>query len=134
MARPSALLLALLCCAAPLGAQVSTTAKSITVQVTTTQPWTDSGLDLQAGDTVEIVATAPQQVASGTPACDPKGFAGTSVDTAALPLPTATPGALLARLHSQGAVPMLVGPSTELPSEEASHLYLGMNFSGTPAC
>ena len=129
MARPSALLLALLCCAAPLGAQVSTTAKSITVQVTTTQPRTDSGLDLQSGDTVEISATAPEQAASSTPACDPKGLAGPSVDTASLPLPTAAPGALLARLHSQGAVPMLVAASTELHIEEASHLYLGMNFS-----
>lgn len=134
MARPSALFLTVLCCAAPLGAQVTTTAKSITVQVTTTQPWTDTGLDLQAGDTVEISATAPHQAASGTPTCDPKGLAGTSADTAALPLPTAAPGALLARLHSQGAIPMLVGASTELPIEEASHLFLGMNLSGTAAC
>jgi hypothetical protein len=134
MARPSALLLALLCCAAPLGAQVSTTAKSITVQVTTSQPWTDSGLDLQAGDMVEISATAPHPTASASPGCDPKGVAAAPADTAALPLPTAAPGALLARLHSQGAVPVLVATSTELHIEEASHLYFGMNFSGTPAC
>jgi hypothetical protein len=134
MARPSALLLALLCGAAPLGAQVTATAKSITVQVTTTQPWADSGLDLQSGDIVEISATAPQPTASGTPACDPKGLAGTSADTATLPLPTAAPGALLARLDAQGAVPMLVGASIELHIEEASHLYLGMNFSGAATC
>ncbi len=134
MARPSALLLSLLCCAAPLGAQVTTTAKSIVVQVMVTEPWTDSGLDLQAGDTVAISATAPQPSASGTPACDPKGLAGNSTDTAALPLPTAAPGALLARLHSQGALPMLVGAGTELHIEEASHLYLGMNFSGAASC
>src|SRR5258708_32144134 len=29
---------------------------------------------------------------------------------------------------------MLVGATTELHIEEASHLYLGMNFSGTPSC
>lgn len=134
MARSSTLLFALLCCTALIGAQIATTAKSITVQVAATQPWADSGLDLQAGDTVEISATAPQPSDSGTPTCDPKGLAGTSTDTAALPLPTAAPGALLARLHSQGAVPVLVGASTELHIEEASHLFLGMNSSGTAPC
>jgi len=134
MTRPSALLQALLCIAAPLVAQVTTSPKSITVQVTTTQPWTDSGLDLQTGDTVEISATASQQAVSGTPPCDPKGLAGTSADTAALPLPTAVPGALLARLHSKGAAPVFVGASTELHIEEASHLFLGLNFSGTAIC
>ncbi len=131
MVRSSALLLGTLLSCAALGAQVTTTAKSITVQVTTTQPWTDSGLDLQPGDLVEISATGS---ASGTQACDPKGLAGTSTDTAALPLPTAAPGALLARLQAQGAAPVLVGVSTELHIEEASHLFLGMNFSGTAPC
>ncbi len=134
MTRLSALFLTLLCCAATLSAQVTTTAKSITVEVTTSQPWTDSGLDLKAGDAVEISATAPQPTASGAPACDPKGVAGSSADTAALPLPNAAPGALLARLHSQGAAPVLVGATTELHIEEASHLYLGMNFSGAALC
>ena len=46
----------LLCCASQLGAQVTLTAQTITVQVTTAQPWTDSGLDLQSGDVVEISA------------------------------------------------------------------------------
>ena len=35
-------------CASELGAQVTLTAQNITVQVTTAQPWTDSGLDLAA--------------------------------------------------------------------------------------
>src|SRR5271165_7191701 len=99
MFRASALFVTLLSCAA-LGAQVTTTAKSITVQVTTTQPWTDSGLDLQSGDAVEISATGPPQPASGLSACDPKGVAGSSTETP--PLPTAAPGALIARLHAQG--------------------------------
>jgi hypothetical protein len=131
MFRPSALFVTLLLCTCSLAAQVTTTAKSITVQVTTTQPWTDSGLDLQPGDAVEISATGS---ASGTPACDPKGLAGPSSDTAALPLPTAAPGTLIARLHAQGSAPVLVGASTELHIEEASHLFLGMNFSGTAPC
>jgi hypothetical protein len=131
MTRPSALFVTLLLCTGSLAAQVTTSAKSITVKVTTTQPWADSGLDLQPGDLVEISATGS---ASGMPACDPKGLAGTSTDTAALPLSAAAPGALLARLHAQGAAPVLVGASTELHIEEASHLFLGMNFSGTAPC
>jgi len=134
MARPSALLVTLLFCVSPLVAQVTTTAQSITVQVTTTQPWTDSGLELQSGDLVEISATGPQQPASGLPACDPKGMAGSSAITAALPLPTAASGALIARLHAQGAAPVLVGASTELHIDEASHLFLGMNISGAAPC
>ena len=116
-----------------LGAQVTTTAKSITVQVTTTEAWTDSGLDLQSGDSVEISAAEPKPASSGLPACSPKGVAGGS-DTASLPLPSAAPGALIARLHAQGAAPVLVGASTNLHIEEASHLFLGMNISGTVPC
>jgi hypothetical protein len=113
---------------------VTTTAKSITVQVTTTQPWTDTGLDLQSGDTATISATGPKQATSGSPACGPKGLSSDSADAAALPIPTAAPAALLARLHSQGAAPVLVGASTELHIEEASHLFLGMNFTGAAPC
>jgi hypothetical protein len=134
MARPSALLATLLLSSCSVVAQVTTTAKSITVQVSATQPWTDSGLDLQSGDTVEISATGAPQPASGLPACDPKGVAGSSADTAGLPVPTAAQGALIARLHAQGTAPVLVGANTELHVEESSHLFLGMNISGTAPC
>ena len=46
--RQIPLLVTLLLCASELGAQVTLTAQNITVQVTTAQPWTDSGLDLAA--------------------------------------------------------------------------------------
>jgi hypothetical protein len=46
--RQILLLVTLLLCASELGAQVTLTAQNITVQVTTAQPWTDSGLDLAA--------------------------------------------------------------------------------------
>ena len=54
--RQILLLVTLLLCASQIGAQVTLTAQNITVQVTTAQPWTDSGLDLQSGDVVEISA------------------------------------------------------------------------------
>ena len=72
--RQILLLVTLLLCASQLGAQVTLTAQNITVQVTTSQPWTDSGLDLQSGDVVEIsVAVSSDPSPSGAPACDPKG-------------------------------------------------------------
>ena len=33
--------------------------------ISTTQPWTDTGVDLQAGDTIEVTAT-PAHAAEGT--------------------------------------------------------------------
>lgn len=129
------LLVTLLLCASQLGAQVTLTAQNITVQVTTSQPWTDSGLDLQSGDVVEIsVAVSSDPSPSGAPACDPKGVTSVGFTTSNLPLSIAPPGALIARLHAQGAVPLLVGASNQFHIAEPSHLMLGMNISGTAPC
>jgi hypothetical protein len=129
------LLAILLFCSSPIGAQVTTNPQSITVQVSPAQPWTDSGLDLQSGDVLEISATpSPAPAGSALPACDAKGVTGNSVRAADLPLPGASMGALIARLHAQGAAPVLVGASNELHIAEPSHLMLGMNMSGAPLC
>jgi LssY-like putative type I secretion system component LssY len=137
MAREWTLLLVTsLLCASELAAQVTTTAQDVTVQVSTAQPWTDTGLELQSGDVLEISATpsSDQQAGAGLPACDPKGVTGTSARTADLPLPSAPAGALIARLHAHGAAPLLVGASREFHVAEPAHLMLGMNLSGTPPC
>jgi len=121
-------------------AQVTSTAQNFTVQVSTAQPWTDSGLDLQSGDVLEISAAASpdRQAVSGAPACDSKGVPGTaattSAQTANLPLPSAPAGALIARLHAHGAAPLLVGASREFHIAEPSHLMLGINMSGSAPC
>src|SRR5579863_1936347 len=39
--------------------------------VSTTQPWTDTGLDLQTGDVLDITASGTQ--------CDPQGVGGASI-------------------------------------------------------
>ena len=141
MDRPLTLLLAtLVFCAAQLGAQATSPTQDLTFQVSTAQPWTDTGLDLQSGDVLEVsagaaVSSVPDRHAvPGAPACDPKGVTGTVAQTQDLPLPTAAAGALIARLHAQGAAPLLVGASTELRIEEPSHLLLGMNVSGSVPC
>jgi hypothetical protein len=136
MARHWILLLAMVpFSGSPIGAQVTTNAQRITVQVSPAQPWTDTGLDLQSGDMLEISATpSPVPAGSALPACDAKGVTGNAVRAADLPLPGAPAGALIGRLHAQGAAPVLVGASNELHVAEPSHLMLGMNVSGTPVC
>ena len=137
MVRQWILLLATaLLCAPNLRAQVTVTAQDITVQVSTGQPWTDSGLNLQPGDVLGLSATgsSDQQAGSGPPACDPKGVTGTPVRATDLPLPSAPAGALIARLHTHGAAPLLVGASREFHIAEPAHLMLGLNLSGTPLC
>jgi LssY-like putative type I secretion system component LssY len=138
--QPILLLSALLFLARPITAQVTTTAQNFTVQVSTAEPWTDTGLDLKSGDVLEISAAASpdQSAASGAPACDPAGLTGsaaaTSTQTANLPLPSAPAGALIARLHAHGAAPLLVGASREFHIAEPSHLMLGINMSGPAPC
>jgi len=136
MTQRSLPLLLTLLCVARLGAQVTLSAQNFTVQVSTEQAWADSGLDLQSGDVLELSAAASSDppAASGAPACDPKGVTAATSQTAALPLPSAPAGALIARLHAHGAAPVLVGVSREFHIGEPSHLMLGMNSSGTPLC
>src|SRR5579863_6626343 len=114
----------------------STSASPLEFQVTTAQAWTDTGLDLQSGDVVNISATSSisseKHTASTAPVCDPAGLSG-AASSGSLPLPSAAPGALIARLN-QGSTPVLIGASNELHINEASHLFLGMNISGTPPC
>ena len=118
--------------ALPLFAQ-STGSAPLELQVSAAQAWTDTGLDLQPGDVVEISAVS-SPVNAGAPACDPAGISITTAPSANLPLPSAAAGALIARLHAQGAVPILVGRTGSLQIQEASHLFLGMNFAGTAGC
>jgi hypothetical protein len=129
--RWTLLLAFLFSCASLPQAQVSSSTQDFTFQVSTAQPWTDTGLDLQSGDAVQISAGGAAAPAAGTLPCDPKTASGTGAN---LPLPSAPAGALIARLHAQGAVPLLVGAGTELTIEEASRLFLGLNLSGTPRC
>jgi len=104
-----------------------------TFQVSTDRAWTDTGMDVQAGDTLKITGNAVADAGSSGKMCDPKGVTGGSVDTASLPMPSAPAGALIARVGAHGT-PTLVGASTELHAQEAGHLFLGMNNGGTPAC
>jgi hypothetical protein len=128
MSRVSVLLLALVLIAVRRQAQSSAELHDLTIQISPAQAWTDTGLDLQPGDTVKISATV-SSASSGSDACVPAGHSG-AAEVGKLPLPSAPPGALIARLHGEGSVPVLVGAERDLKIEQTSHLFLGMNSSG----
>ena len=113
------------------------TSQDLVFTVSTTQPWTDTGLDLQAGDYIEITSSisAPSAVPDRhtlTTVCDPRGSVSATPDPK-LPVADAPPGALVARLRPSSS-PFLVGASKALRLEAPGHLFLGVNATGTPSC
>jgi hypothetical protein len=108
--------------------QTAAAGQDFTFTVTTSQPWTDTGLDLLTGDSVQISANG-----AALSGCDPEGISGAS-SASVLPLPLTAVGALIARLHAHGGSPLPVASGTELRIEEPSHLFLGVNASGAPPC
>src|ERR1700678_3419885 len=96
----------------------STTGNDYSFNISTTQPWTDTGVDLQTGDVLNITATGK---------CDPQGVSSASAE--GLPVTGALPGALIARLQTQG-VPLLIGSSQTVNVDAAGHLFLGINAGG----
>jgi hypothetical protein len=92
--------------------------------VSTSQSWTDTGVDLQANDTLTITASASK--------CDPAGVSGVS-NPGSLPIADALPGALIAKLQAQGT-PILVGSTKEVNVDTAGHLFLGVNAGENPPC
>lgn len=131
-----ACLASLILSVSPLAAQ-SSSSSPLEFHVSAAAGWIDTGLDLQAGEAVKITAessiSSEKHTDSGAPVCSPAGLSKAPAQSG-LPLPSAPPGALIARLHAQGATPMLVGSSSDLHIEEASHLLLGMNTSAAPPC
>ncbi len=99
-----------------------TTANDYSFNIPTTQPWTDTGVDLQTGDVLNITASGK---------CDPLGVSGASAQ--GLPVSDALPGALIAKLQAQGT-PVLIGSSKEVTVDAAGHLFLGINAADKPPC
>jgi hypothetical protein len=104
--------------------QIAALAKDYSFTISTAQPWTDTGVDLKAGEVLQIHSSSGKN-------CDPAGVRGST--GTGLPVVSAPPGALIARLHAQG-VPVLIGSGRELKVEASGHLFLGVNVSGTPPC
>jgi hypothetical protein len=133
--RSSVLLLAALTLVVQSKAQSALGPRESTFQVSPASPWTDTGLNLETGDTVTISVAKVSADSSDTGGkrCDPTGVNDASSTAASLPVPEAGPGALIAKLQAS-APAVLVGARTELRVDTASHLFLGMNMAGTPPC
>ena len=97
--------------------------------ISATQPWTDTGVDLLAADTLAFTAEAKPRADAG---CVPQG-AASSPSSDKLPLSDAPAGAVIARL-SEKADPLLVGSSRELHVEAVGHLFLGLNQTAKSDC
>ena len=108
------------------GAPAPLAAQDYKFTVSTGQPWTDTGIDLQAGD-VLAVSASPHSGSN----CDPAGVSSATGQN--LPVPAALPGALIARLQENGAA-MLVGASQQLRVAQVGHLSFGINADGTAPC
>ena len=104
--------------------QIATAGKDYSFTISTAQPWTDTGVDLQAGQVLQINS-------SSAATCDPAGVSGAA--SSGLPVVSAPAGALIARLQSQG-VPVLIGSGKQVKAQEPGHLFLGVNASGAPPC
>lgn len=117
---------------------VSASPRELNVSVSTAQLWTDTGLDVVAGDVVQITATpasagSASNATADTSTCDPQGVSG-AVSGGNLPLSLAPAGALIAKLHPQGGLPLLVGLQKEIKIAEQGHLFLGVNNGSQPVC
>ena len=106
----------------PASAQfhVATAGRDYSFTISTTQPWTDTGVDLQAGDVLQINSSSGET-------CDPAGVSGGP--GAGLPVVSAPAGALIARLQAQG-VPVLVGSGKQLKAEATRSPVSGSEHGG----
>jgi hypothetical protein len=119
----------------PTVSAAQATGRDVDVNIPASQAWTDTGIDLHAGDLLQISAATPSGSSSSNPSvCDPQGDVNGSSQPSNLPVSSASPGALIGKLHGQGASPILVGANRELKLEEAGHLYLAANIAGQPLC
>ena len=122
-----------------LSAVASAQSRDFSYTLSTTQPWTDTGVDLQPGDSLQITAE-PVASTSGVPdrhaiansTCDPNGVPG-AAKSANLPAADAAPGSLIVRLQAEGTA-LPAGASKEIKVDSPGHLFLGVNVDGTPPC
>jgi hypothetical protein len=115
-----------------------TSSRDLSYTISTSQAWTDTGVDLQSGDSLEITVASPSgnavpdRHAIGLSTCDPNGDSG-AVKGPNLPVPSAAPGALIVKLQAQGS-PIAIGSEKQIKAEASGHLFLGVNIDGTPPC
>ena len=109
----------------PASASTPPAATQYEVNVSATPGWTDTHVDLRAGDIVQITAVG------ATGGCNANGLGGSTPDN--LTIPFFPNGALIGKL-AEKAVVFLVGAGKQTTMVEPGHLFLGMNGSGKAPC
>ncbi len=91
-------------------------------------PWTDTGVDLKAGDTLKITATGSLHFA-GAKENGPEGLARGWMDLLRiLPVNEAGRGTLVGRIGSSDASrPFLIGPRAQMKAPVDGRVFLGIN-------
>ncbi len=101
---------------------------SLSVTVSGSQKWVDTGMDVQAGDKLHITATGTVNMGNNS-GVTANGAARGWVDTLrALMVPSAGRGALVGRVgNSDAATPFFIGADGTVQAPVAGRLYLGIN-------
>jgi hypothetical protein len=123
-----ACVLVLAACAAAQTQPSAVPSKTHEVDVPGSASWTDTGLDLAAGQSVTITATGTLQFMDGG-APGPQGAARSWKDLLrSMPVNSAGRGALIGRIGSDDAAqPFLVGAELKLAVRAPGRLFLGIN-------
>jgi len=114
---------------APAAAQTEKTGpQPVEVQVAADRPWTDTAIDLKAGETLQIAAKGTLQY-SNLQSAGPEGLKRGWMDSIRiLPVNEAGRGALIGRIGDDSAArPFLVGAKREFKAPIAGRLFLGIN-------
>ncbi len=129
--RPRSLCAAITCMVLLVMLTFAQSRKSpVDVQVPGDKQWTDTGTDLQDGDSVILTALGTLQYL-GMKASGPDGLARGFRDLLRiLPVNEAGRGALLGRIGDTTSLPFLVGTRKELQVARGGRLFLGVNQMG----
>jgi hypothetical protein len=124
--------LALLACSSGIAVPARAIANSKSITVASNVPWTDTGIDVNAGDKLHITATGTVNFSDKTgvgPAGAPRGWKDTIL---ALSVSSAGQGALVGRVgNDPAALPFLLGADGTVTVPIAGRLFLGVNQSET---
>lgn len=125
------LAMALLLCSVALNAAVGN-AKSAEFTVSGSPQWTDTGMDVQAGDKLHITAQGTVTMGNNTGVTADGATRGWTDTLRALMVPSAGRGALVGRIgNSDAATPFFIGADGTVNAPIAGRLYLGINADST---
>ncbi len=104
-------------------------APAVQVVVPARAAWTDTGIDVRAGDEIVFSATGSWSCDPGLPLVGPRGDPKAKFQDSKYPRPTNNAMALLGRVGPEG-LPWVVGLDVLMPMPGTGRLYLGPNDWG----